>query len=392
MSNKVRAEQEYIKHDRILVGLLVLACFLSNISQLPYFVSTGMTQMLNMPAWIILLGYLFITKQIKVYYRMIAPFGLLFLAVAGMMIGDVFFGKSYFNSSVFTSLILSLFIYCLGEFSNKNIREEDLKIIVIAYATSVCIVAADVYLKYFSSGFDLSSRVYAYSSKNSISQIIFTSVVILMFLKTERHKIANIIRVIAIFFEVFLLILLRSRATIVGFLICLIYIVLGKGFNKKLKYFISFILVLGAIILLTNDAAYNSIFNNVLFAGRDVTNLDALTSGRATILSTFPTIIKGNWLTGVGSTYFECFPLSVILQFGIIIGLFVIIIAYQPIIKCFSFKRNNVYVDIFIIVCVGYAINSLFEGLAPIGPGVKCYFMWLMFGILSGQKTGRRNS
>lgn len=390
MSNKVIAKQDYIKHDRILVKLLVLACFLSNISQLPYFVSTGMTQMFNMPPWIILLGYLSITNQIKVYHGMIKPFGLLFLAFVGMMIGYTFFGTTYFNSSVFNCLILSLFIYCLGKFSNKNIREEDLKAIVIAYAISACIVAVDVYLEYFSSGFNLSSSIYAYSSKNSISQIIFTSVVILMFLKIERYKLGNIIRVIVILFEVYLLALLKSRATILGFLICLIYIILGKKFNKKLKYFISISLVLSMIILLTNDSVYNMIFNNILFAGRDVTNLNELTSGRVGILRSFPTMIEGNWITGIGATYFECFPLSVILQFGIIIGLFVIAIAYWPIIQGFSFERDNVYVKIFVIVCVGYAINSLFEGLAPIGPGVKCYFMWLMFGLLSGRKRESR--
>lgn len=87
-------------------------------------------------------------------------------------------------------------------------------------------------------------------------------------------------------------------------------------------------------------------------------------------------------MTGIGSLYFECFPLSCILQFGIITGSIIIGIAYLPVIKSLKLDRTNVYSSILVIVCIGYGINSIFEGLAPIGPGVKCYYMWLMYGIL----------
>lgn len=38
------------------------------------------------------------------------------------------------------------------------------------------------------------------------------------------------------------------------------------------------------------------------------------------------------------------------------------------------------------MVCIGYGINSIFEGLALIGPGVMCYFMLFMYGILYARK------
>ena len=93
------------------------------------------------------------------------------------------------------------------------------------------------------------------------------------------------------------------------------------------------------------------------------------------LVSEFPALIEGHWLTGIGSLYFECFPLSCILQFGIITGSIIIGIAYLPIIKSLKFDRTNVYSSILVIVCIGYGINSIFEGLAPIGPGVKCYYI-----------------
>lgn len=56
------------------------------------------------------------------------------------------------------------------------------------------------------------------------------------------------------------------------------------------------------------------------------------------------------------------------------------------IIKRLIFDRLDIYVSIFIMVCIGYGINSIFEGLAPIGPGVMCYFMLFMYGILYARK------
>ena len=131
-----------------------------------------------------------------------------------------------------------------------------------------------------------------------------------------------------------------------------------------------------------NENLFDMFVGNIMFAGRDASSLDSLTSGRVSIVSEFPALIEGHWLTGIGSLYFECFPLSCILQFGIITGSIIIGIAYLPIIKSLKFDRTNVYSSILVIVCIGYGINSIFEGLAPIGPGVKCYYMWLMYGIL----------
>ena len=67
-------------------------------------------------------------------------------------------------------------------------------------------------------------------------------------------------------------------------------------------------------------------------------------------------------------------------------GIFIIGISYLPIIKGIRFDRSDIYFSILAIVCIGYGINSFFEGLAPIGPGVKCYFMWLMYGMLYARK------
>lgn len=383
-------EKVYRKENKMYIYLVALACFLSNISQLPSFVSTGMTQKLNMPIWIVLLLYLFIKKRIKIFYstfKMFYAIGVVFLLI---LLLSIFTDNTYFSSSIFQCLILSFYIYSLGTFVGSNFTDKDLRFICLSYAVSATIVAISIYLEYFSVGFDITSRVYAYSSKNSISQILFTSIIILMFIHFEKFKIFNWLKNLAIIFEVVLLMVLKSRATIIGFIICLIYIIVGKKFNRKLKYLLMTILIIGALTLLFNDNLFNMVVDNIMFAGRDASNLDSLTSGRVSILSEFPILIDGHWLTGVGALYFECFPLSCILQFGIVAGFVIMGISYTPIIKGIKFDRSDIYVSIFTIVCIGYGINSIFEGLAPIGPGVKCYFMWLMYGILSTRKNRRK--
>mgnify|MGYP000706255891 CR=1 FL=1 len=177
------------RENRWFVILVALACFLSNISQLPIFVSAGLTQKLNMPIWIILLIYIFLKKRIKVFY---STFKILFAIVyifELLFIAGIFTKNSYFNSSVLQGLILSIFIYCLGTFVGDKFTDKDLKFISLSYVISATLVALSIYIEYFSAGFDITSRQYAYASKNSISQIIFTAIVILMFIRFEKYKV-----------------------------------------------------------------------------------------------------------------------------------------------------------------------------------------------------------
>ena len=42
-----------------------------------------------------------------------------------------------------------------------------------------------------------------------------------------------------------------------------------------------------------------------------------------------------------------------------------------------------------LLVAVTYFIDAVFEMLAPFGPGVRCFYLWLIFGIIlaRGQKN-----
>ena len=156
------------KKNRGFMLLVALACFLSNISQLPFLVSAGMTQKLNMPMWIVLLLYIFLKKKIRVFYSTFKIFFAICSVFVLILLSSIMTNNLYFNSSVLQCLILSFFIYCLGTFVGEQFSDKDLKIVSMSYVISATIVAFSIYVEYFSVGFDITSRQYAYASKNSI--------------------------------------------------------------------------------------------------------------------------------------------------------------------------------------------------------------------------------
>lgn len=371
--------------------LLILACILSNVSQLPVLVTTGMTQWMNTPIWIVLLIYCFPKNLIRFNKGEIFIIVALCFIVSGGMVFEIITGQNYIGSSILTCMLMSSFIYFIGSFLGNRLNDVDLKIIVLSYAVSSIVVAIAVFVQYFAKGLNLSSSVYAYASKNSVSQILFSAIVVLTFIKLKGHKILNLFRIFGIAFLALLIVLLRSRATILGLGVCIVYVVFTRTSNKAVRKYVIILLVSILGIFAINDPLRNLFWNNILLAGRDITDLNSLTSGRVDILQSFPSLIQGKWLTGIGSIYFECFPLSAILNFGIVFGILIVALAYSPMYYGFKWKIYNEYTEMFFLICLGYITNSFFEGLAPIGPGVKCYFMWLMFGILREKMKNRGN-
>ena len=137
------------KKNRGFMLLVALACFLSNISQLPFLVSAGMTQKLNMPMWIVLLLYIFLKKKIRVFYSTFKIFFAICSVFVLILLSSIVTNNLYFNSSVLQCLILSFFIYCLGTFVGEQFSDKDLKIVSMSYVISATIVAFSIYVEYF---------------------------------------------------------------------------------------------------------------------------------------------------------------------------------------------------------------------------------------------------
>lgn len=367
-----------------LTILIVLACFLSNLSQLPYFISKGSTQILSIPIWILLFITLIVTNRFKISKALINILVLMVLFIMILIILYIISSKDYFSSSLFYSTLISVIILIIGSLISPIFNKDIFRYIVISYVLSSLVVSLVVFVKYFGIGFSLDTRVYAYSSKNSLSQIILTSIIILFCYFKPRNNWEKVNKIIIIIFDIFMLFILRSRASILGFTIVSLIIAFDKRTNIRYRRIVIIAGILSLILLSISDEFKDLLLNKIIFAGRDFNDLDNLSSGRISILRDFPVLIRGNWLTGIGSIYFESFPLSAILQFGIFAGGILIYLSILPLLTSAK-RRNNELRSLLYYISIAYFVNSLFEGLAPFGPGIKCYFLWLLYGILNSK-------
>lgn len=378
------------RKNRFIEYSLYLGCFLTNISQLPIFVQAGLTQRLAFPGWILLTIAIFISRKIRMTKSVITQICFGVALIIWLLLDSLLISMFQFRSSIFYSYMISLFIFTLGSWVSEYVNERVFENINKIFVVSIFLVSANIFVEFFGVGYDLSTRFYEYSSKNSVSQIIFTALILLIIRYTPQNAVGWLTKIGVIVFEMYVILLLRSRATLVSLLLCILVMVLARDTNRKMKAIIC-IVTLGVIVMLVvNEEFNNFIFNKVILANRSVANLNDLTSGRVSIISRFPQLIKGHWLTGIGPMYYECFPLSAILQFGIAGGILCIIISLQPLYKSFIFRHTSDEWYLLFLIAIGYSVNGLFEGLAPFGPGVKCYYMWLLFGLLMGRKTTLR--
>ena len=385
------------RSNRFIEYSLYLGCLLSNLSQLPLFVRSGLTQRLAFPGWILLALAIFLSRRVTIRKTMLTQLGLGVVLIVWLLFDSLLVSKTQFSSSIFYSYMISLFVFLLGAWSSDYIDARVLNNVNSIFMITMLFITANIFVEYFGVGYNLATRLYAYSSKNSVSQIIFTSIILLIVRFKPEKTMGRLIKLAAIAFELYVILLLRSRATLVSLILCVLVMAFARDTNKKIKTAITLVGIGIIVLLLTNNQFNNFIFNNVLFAGRNASNLNELTSGRVNILSSFPSLISGNWLTGIGPTYYECFPLSAILQFGIFGGLICIAISLQPLLYSFRARHYSDEWYLLLLIALGYSVNGLFEGLTPFGPGVKCYYMWLLFGILvgkpaSGVPTGKDNN
>lgn len=373
--------------QRTFSFIIVSACFFSVLSQMPFWVNEGITQLVCFPMWIILClcSVIFSKGKIKKSVGVIIVPSILFLLM--VLIDSLFTSNDYFSSSLLYSFLISMFIFGIGILTGKWCSKETIYKICCSYVLATVIVSVSIFVNYFGFSFDLSSKVYGYASKNSISQIIYTAIIILILKIKPEKTIYKACKIIIILFELLLLMFLKSRATIVGLVVCVIILAFSKKTNRKLKNIIVICGICLIIALFTSETFNDMIFNDILFAGREVTNWDSLSSGRVSIINQFPEIIEGHWLFGIGATYYECFPLSAIIQFGLIPGIVLIIISLTPLLL--GCKRSKISEDWFLLtmIAVGYNINSIFEGVTPFGAGIKCFFLWFLLGILLSKGT-----
>ena len=381
-----------VNRRAIVKWILVLACMMTNISQISFFVNTGLSSKVSTVIWAALGAVSLLLSGMKIIIKRLYVFWLSALFLLFLGLNSIIYNLNYWSSTHIYSLFISLFVFLIGCILTRIMDKDFFRYLIWGYVISACIVALEVYVRYFANGFNISSRIYVYDSKNSLAQILLTAIVLLLFgisaEEKRRHKLIIAIIIIGLFF---LICIMKSRASLVGFII--IYVVFLS--NRKIKRRYKILYIIGVltffVILFNNNALYKLLVNDILFAGRNARNIDDLTSGRVVLLSRAFQSISVHLFEGIGSKYLDCFPIAVIMQFGLLPGLILCVIAACPFIFAIKhihdFKYNYSMVLVLLTVSSTYLVNGLFEALTPLGPGVKCYFLWLLYGVLKNQNT-----
>lgn len=364
-----------------------LIIFLTNIGQTPAFIDKFETRNIIIPIWLIFALICLLKNHILYLGASKSVWGLAILWTIIYLIGNIFI-SDYSNSDLPYTIFLSFFILLIGLIAGSCLYNKDIEKIATAFIISGMIVCVDTFITYVY-GISLAGRIYSYDSKNSVSQILLTVWVLILFFKFRKELALwkRLLYVGAFFLLTVTLIGLKSRATLIAIPVVLIWLFFHGNMDKRLRNIILIILIIVVLFFMFKPAYIEMMVYDVLLGGRDMSNLNDISSGRTSEWQTFLSDFSDRPFWGHGRMKRESLILTSLLEFGILGGGTILLIALCPL--CWGIhhlRKTNRYYLLFTTISIIYIFNGVFEQLAPFGPGVKCYFLWFLFGVLASKK------
>ena len=368
--------------------LFVLATDATIISQMPPILENHYNSILYL-SWIP--PFTIILFSIKnVFEKYLFPYLLFIFAFAFYcLLCEAFSGLIYIKpGGDLNNIAISFFILIISYvyWRKRYITRERLNFLLLNMLVSALVVSIEVYYDSFAVGFDIMSRQYAFQAKNSLS-LILLFVALISFLNYRPHsKIYRTISVLLSFSFIILIFMMKARATLVGLAFVVFHIsFLGK--QKTMKKIILILSITLVIIVISSDQIYNVIVNGILLGSRDANNVDDLSSGRMSLMSDLLGMYDGHEFFGIGAKYMDCFPIVILVQYGIIgatlVFGFLFYVFKKQIVRLN--KNDNFQYTVFLLFLVAM-INSLFEAYSPFGPGVKCFLLWMFLGFVLAER------
>lgn len=368
--------------NQLISFFLPLACIVSNISQVPALFGNGLVSGLYTLLWVSLAGIVAIKKPLFKISWIIWP--LLFDVFCVLM--HFVNGRGYTDSNLFRPVNLCAFVLVVGAMAGQFLSDDTYRKTNSAFVLSTFVVAVYIYLNYFRGANWAGSGVYLYTSKNSAGQILLVAAVIMWI---EMYDIHKMLATIGILFMVALIFMMKSRATLVSLIIVVLYLAFihNHRFSKKIGYLL--LGVIAVMIVLSNQQLYHVVVENVLLRNKDINDITGVLSDRNLQLQSFIIRFPQYAAIGTGGSYLESFPLAVLLSYGVIGSIPVLVFSIMPMIISLRDVHHPVLgKKATIVMCLNIMmwVNGVFEEQSPFGPGVKCYFLWLMLGLYIGSK------
>lgn len=383
--NETKTNSKLTFYSRI--GMIAFAG--SNLSFLPFFVETGRTHLLSYSSWLIFILAILLSKSFKAKesaFRFLIMVATFFLLIS---VSTVFSPNDYFGSELVKVLAISVFVFFLGHLSGvSGILHGNEFRLIDTYILSTILVNIVVAQKYLL-GQDLMSSYYAYTSKNELAFLNVAALVMLLFYKSTFLKLQKWRTAVIFASTAFLVVctaLMRCRSMLVCAFLLFGYSLFKSQTPKKLKHLLILLTVLFACLLLFNSNFYSLFMNGILFAGRNNTDFDSISSGRTIDVARGLSSFSENVFFGTGNTEtVDCFFVSAMMQFGLLPGLLIIFLGFYPMIWGRKNRENGNSLYTVMLLCnFVFLFGGLMEEQAPFGTGVRCYILWFLFGYLQG--------
>lgn len=360
--------------------MLIIAIVLSNLSQIPALFGNSIIKLGYTVSWLLALTILLITNKFKLYIRyLLLPIVFDYFCLVGAV-----FGKGYLMSNLFVPINMSVFILIVGILVGSCGDDNTIRKIAIWYIITSVIVGIVLYLTVFR-GVDWSgSSVYLYKSKNSAGQFLLSGLILLITIFYKQNKVISL-PIIGLYIS--LILMMKSRTTIVALAIYLIYFIFGVVESRRERNVYLILLIVFILLIIFQPDLNNFIIKQIIFNNRE-TSINSLSSGRDVHWKRFSQEFGEYMFVGTGGTYLESMPLAVLFSYGIIGGIPALLFAIEPFwyaVKCLRKKGRDLYIILLLSISMVMLINGIFEEQAPFGPGVKCYLTWLLFGMLIGR-------
>lgn len=361
--------------------MIVFACIFCNISQIPVLFDNRGISLAYMGIWLILAVFMLIRERtIRLRYFLLPIAFDMFCIILWLFKGG------YVSSDLFRPINLCSFVLLIGIWAGSSLNESNLKMISGSFISSSLIVALYLYFNIFRGVNWAGTGGYLYGSKNSAGQIFLTAIILLVLFYGREHKFLT--AGLCVFLSS-LIIMMKSRATLLTLVLIIFYILIFVVENTYYKVIGLTAIISVIILVLTNDSLYDIYINQILLNNRSINDFSAITSNRDIQYEYFMQHFGEHWLIGTGGTYIEAMPLSVLMSFGIIGGIPVLLFSLYPLyigLKNRKIKAYRLFCNIIITLGLVMWINGIFEQQSPFGPGVKCYFLWLVTGLFLGYK------
>lgn len=362
-----------------------VAC--SIVSQVFIALEIGNSDLLKL-SWFIPFVFYLLSNAKQFFDRILIPYYIFVLIfVFYCLCCEAVTNVSYIGADTY-NICISIFIlsvsYCYG--MHVQSFKRSFNNLAFFFFVASLIYGISVYVKYLV-GADMFSTVYAYGDKNSAAQIFLSACIILFTLFRPSNFAQKIVAYSLIVILLYVMFVLKSRATLLGFFFVLGYFTFVYK-NKKVRYVFFLSIIAMCIYILSNPSFYRTLVEGILFANRDSTDLNSLSSGRVEQLETCVDLFVSSPIIGIGNKYFDCFPIIILTQYGIMGAIIVFVFIANRIKECVYKLDLNDQLDLCaFLLMMTYMLNSLFEAQPPFGPGVKCFPLWMIWGIMLSTKV-----